>query len=503
MHESFQKIDDLLKRGKTTEARLLLSKFKRTDIPKENWFQVAELYRRTQNPWGILYWLTKRVHPNPPMNPTATNQEKALYALGLSRIGAFTEAKALFSEINHKQVPIAPFYEALMYISQWDYIKAIPPLKISLKESTLSDYQKKVIQLNLFAALVSTRNFLEANNEFENLLPKIKDIPVLLGNLYEIKAQLLFNNQDYETAEQFIDKSFQQLSDESNVYHLLNKKWKAILLKAKNSPLADSELTATKQLSIQMKQWEIGRDCDFYKAYFDRNDRLFFQVYWGTRFRSYRNTLKIKYNWKGELPKYWDWQGSETHSSASEEYLLSHSHLNHKLDLSSGLYSPVSSHELQQLPLLKGNSLKILQFLTTDFYSPFHLGELQEFLYADQYFNIETTPLKLREIIRKTRLKLKEHAIPLDIFIKNKQVALGFKEDITLRCYRKHPVKKDFPEWIQIQKLFINHSFSAKDIAQSLKISPRSARRLALKLLKEKRIIKQFSGINTRYCIKK
>src|SRR5262249_15524932 len=149
--------------------------------------------RRVGAPDLIVLWLRPIVRSEKILAQAATEKEKALYALGLLRLGAFFEASQILSEVDPEKDPQVYFYRASMTINQWNYSKAIPDLKKYLHHTEVPAYSKLVGRLNLCASLVSVLKTDLAEKEIGKLMRKLErsENPLLKGNLLEIRSQLL------------------------------------------------------------------------------------------------------------------------------------------------------------------------------------------------------------------------------------------------------------------------------------------------------------------------
>lgn len=117
----------------------------------------AHIARRVGLPHTIIILLNHVIRSEKRSLTPASSEEKAIYGLGLLRLGAFNEAEKILNSVNPDEDPQVYFYKASLYINQWNYSKAIPLLRHYIKNEKVNSYQKLVGRINLCAALVSLK----------------------------------------------------------------------------------------------------------------------------------------------------------------------------------------------------------------------------------------------------------------------------------------------------------------------------------------------------------
>ncbi len=476
--EQLKQWDEWIRQGDASKVRGLCRKLNHKKIPRKLLTDFAHIARRIGAPDLIVLWLRHIVRSEKVLILPATEKEKALYALGLFRLGAFGEAAQILSEIDPEKDPQVYFYRASMNINQWNYGKAIPDLKKYLLHKDVPAYSKLVGQLNLCAALLSVLKMDLAEKEIGKLMRKLEhqENPLLKGNLLEIRSQLFHEQgkseqaiQDLTTAASLLDKA-----DERSL--LFVQKWNHFIrLKSHPEDLQTLDrLEELKGRAQQAREWEIVRDCDLRRALTLKDENLILRVFWGSRFHGYKKRVLRQFGKTSKIQDSFLWSSHGDHSAAS-----------------SPIYDLI---ELAPTVILK----KLFFILTRELYQPLRLTEIIDSLYPGEYYHSVASPAKLHRLITRARIWLRHNNLPISIQAYGNAYKLEFQIPCRLRLTSTLDLKKK----IEIPRIATQGFFSVKDWALDQDMTERTARLHIQKLVRQGVIEMQARGPRTRYRLK-
>jgi hypothetical protein len=392
-----QHIDQLLKNANYQQALLEFKKLTVLSLKRESLLEVCHLARRIGFPYFILKKLNPIIDPDKNLKQPATNEEKALYAHGLSRIGAFQEAQSLLTRIPDN-IPEKHFYIAQNLMHQWKYHETISHLKKYAELLSEHQYEFWICQVNLLSAYSFTQNYELANSTIENLLSGVQSkYPLLHANSLEIYSQILLHTKRYTEARNRLEQASHILKNSNSNYELFVKKWNLIIDMLEYKLFSDSAFNQTRELAIKKQSFETLREIDFYKSICTSDLELFSKVYSGTRFYSYRQKMKNQFQVNKINPKI----------KFMEENLNS--------DIEP------TNVDLQNVPVTL-NQKKLLYIILSDFYSPIQLGEAFRKLYPNEYFNPYSSELRLYRHYENLKKSLYKLNYPLEIHWKNRRI---------------------------------------------------------------------------------
>lgn len=446
--EQLKQWDTWIREGQAAKVGILCRQLNHKKIPRSLLLEYAQIARRVGAPDLIILWLRSIIYSTKSLEQKATLQEKAMYGLGLLRLGAFGEAEKILNSVDPRLDPQVYFYKASLYINQWAYKKAVPLLKKYIKHPDIPLYQKLVGRLNLCASLVSLEKYQLAELEISRLMKYLDrgGHQLLKGNLLEIRAQLYYVKGEISLALQSLEQS-QQLLKHANKMILFVEKWKILTsLKAKpNDPQLLLGLQQLIEKARQAKEWEIIRDCDLHLAQYQKDGALFLKVYWGSLFKDYKEKVKKLSASKWTESSYYDWGESD------------------------------SSRALDLVALAPTKLLRSLFFiLTREFYRPLRTTEILGYLYPENHYNASSDPIKLQRLIQRARQWLVKNNIPVCI----QSYRNSYKLELTSAARIRITAGLSAEAVSYIPKDFKSRkSFSTKDWAQAQKISRRTAQR--------------------------
>lgn len=466
--ERLKQWDNLIRGGQARLVRDHCKKINHKQIPRQVLVEYCQIARRVGAPELIVRWLQPAVR----VKKDATESEKALYALGLFRLGAFREAEQLLGECHAEKEPQIFFYRASLYINQWNYQRAIPELRKYIRNPKVPEYSKLVGRLNLCASLVGNQDFNQAELEIEKLLKRIgsQEYSLLRGNLLEIRSQLFVEKQKF-------DKALQDLTDAGGLLKNADErslvyvdKWKSIIhLKKYPPPKTNFQIfDSIRERAVQIQDWETIREIDLSWSLAAHDRDLFLRVYWGSRFNHYKDRVKKLFNDSRHIEDQFIWKNSPEEQSESAVDLV----------------------EMAPTKLLK----RFFFILTRDFYRPLRSTELIDYIYENEFFNPISSPVKLHRLLLRARAWISEVELPVVIEVK--------KNSFRIKAHTPLRLQSHLGESERVFKLpseFTQRFFTAAEWAQLFGISDRSARRQLSGLVREGVLVRKGHGRRIKY----
>lgn len=466
--------DEWIKQGQSLKVRALCRQLNHKKIPRLLLVDYAQIARRVGASELILLWLSPIVRSEKALIKPATESEKAIYGLALLRLGAFREAGQILAGIDPKKDPQVYFYRASLNINQWNYSRAIPDLKRYVQQKEIPLYSSLVGRINLCASLVSNKNSLQAENEIKTLMRILEKnkMPLLLGNLLEIRSQLRYDQNKPEMALADLQQAsmiLQKADERSRIYI---EKWRLINeMKESANPMRFlSEFAELKAKASEIKDWETCRDCDLQQARVLHNKELMLRVYWGSQFLGYKKRILAVFSDLNPGSNF-VWQNNTSSSDAA--------------------FDIVSEAPTEILR-------KLFFILTREMYQPLRITEIIDQLYPDEYYNPVTSPAKLHRLIARARNWLAQQQIPVSIESFGQAFKLTFQAPFNLLLLKYFPAQIA----VHLPSVTKQDFFKAKDWAQEMSISARTARH-QIQLLVEKGLVQSYiRGPNTKYRLK-
>lgn len=127
-----------------------------------------------------------------------------------------------------------------------------------------------------------------------------------------------------------------------------------------------------------------------------------------------------------------------------------------------------------------GKCVQLLEVMLRDFYESLRVAGLHAALYPDEYFDITTSPDRVRQLIRRTRGWLKERTIPVKILERDGFYSLHIYGPFSFRV----PLERKAVNGPELQRkrlkglLDQGEVLSTHEICEKLNISTSSAHRL-------------------------
>lgn len=455
-----------------------LSHIPRGEIPIEHLAKIANLAWRINRPSLGIRLLYPELRRHNGLKVNAHPDAFAEYAACLIEIGALSEAKRTLSTIPGN-TSRSKFYSALLLFKEWDYEGAAKLLEDYLP-SLPSDYHQLVCRVNLASAYVNIKEFAKAQACLRELRAELttRQHWLLFGNCCEIESQIHFHQQNHTEALTWLAQSEKALAGSRNMGWLYTKKWQLInSLYQFDQNVRDhmlSDFMELKETARRMHSWETLRELDLHWALRTHDEPLANHVFFGSPLRRYReNILAIA-------------AGDETPGSQlqiHEGYLWAPNPENSPtVNIVDAGHFVMDFANRPNSFLLK----KLFITLLSDFYAPFRVGQLFSALFPNEYFDCDSSPDRVFQIVRRLRLSLKNESPGIDIQSINEGYSLllgpGQGVQITKTMVTERVESKFEVFDLFIKEHFATAEFSASDLSQRLGCSTRSANRILSKL---------------------
>jgi tetratricopeptide (TPR) repeat protein len=489
MSDERAKISDLdgwLRSGRGADVRRELSELDTKKISRGLLVDWATLARRAGMITLSLRLLRPVIRVKRGLGQNASAKERASYAASLGAIGALTEAYGVLKGLEKSEVPEVQLFYGFTHVYSWDYVAAAPFFETYVQLDTPSPFQKAVAAVNLAAAYCFLGRYEEVLALTEKLIAQStkENWIVLNTEAHLLRAQAMLNLDDFKQSAFWIEKA-SALSTTSNVNSLHIEKWRSLLALKSQGATSDvtSRLLNLKLEASRSKLWEISRDCDYHLG-LETKDRVTYErVFFGTPFRPYRERLLKAASWFKPRGSYlW------TSNDDSE----------HGLDLAE---LPTERHDA---PVY----LRVLRAISTDFYRPLKIGCLFNEIYPGEYYDPDSSPIRVKTAISRTRSLLKETALPLEIRCIKQDYYLAMTGPCYIKVRLNYPEKEigqvipiDFLR--KLKKNWPHRSFSSHQAAEVLSISQLKAQRLLKVAAAENKLYKSGLGRARLYRFKK
>jgi len=397
MKYSIDELDTLIRNGKAKEAKMVLLQVKPATIAREHKLAFARVARRVQLSNLVIRTLNPLVRPTGRKLSSATEPEKAEYAAALNSAGASEEALDLLNGLDPLKNPDVLLFKSFALFSTWRYREAIPLLTRYLDADHLSDYARLVGMANLASALVFSRSS-TASHFLEDLiqLAPANEFPIVHGYALKLMAENAVWNRQWQEAKQWIEeaKTFFRQSDSLELLFLA--KWEAIIAVYENpSRKILSKLDPIRVEATKRSHWETIRSCDYHAAVALKDEQLYARLTFGTPFPSLRDWLAYDFGKAVELPRDYNWKLGD--GDTSKQLVLEK-------------FNDVKG------PLKAGGSLhRLLYILTEDFYRPLRIAEVHGRMFAQEYFNPNSSPHRVAQQVNRLRAFFRTRKLPLVI----------------------------------------------------------------------------------------
>ena len=386
--ELLDAIDQLIRKGQIAEAWKRIQGFKPSDLSREQRLQLADYSRRAQEPLFALKVLNKVFKDHLEGIDQVTNDEVVTYSGCLTKLGLFREAESWIEHLGTSRHPEYFNLMARIQISCWDHSPAVKNLKTYLKSLDDQSYSHLVGSLNLCVSQITIGKFADAEKTLASIQHRAKqqEHQLILGNSFELLAQIQINKKEYEQARQSLETSQNLLGRRKNVWSFFTRKWELLIALNSSGWNSETQFLAEnlKKEAVDGQYWEDVREVDRLISKFSENKDLLLKLYFGTRFQGYKNRLLKNFPQKITVPKEYVCPINQPdESSLTFDY----------------------KNDLEASPALKS----LFLVLTKDLYRPLPLGFVFESLYSEEHFDPFHSPDRVYTLIKRLRSTLPEH----------------------------------------------------------------------------------------------
>ena len=482
-NEHFQQLlndgEEAIRSGQGHAFRQQLESLNTAQIPDSFRLPLANLSRRA----GLVTLALRILSPRMPLSglessASTSASEMAEYALLLQRIGSLSEALRLLENIDASKEPKALLYRAFCLFKTWEHKTSLPFLK-QYVDNTEDPYQKVVGQLNLAAAHCIAGDYETSLHVTEEILQHTHSNEKwrLYANALELKAQNLIHVNKPVEAEENIERASKILESHKTFDALFVKKWAAYLESLKSGSV--EPMKKFKERALKEEAFESAREADLYSLLIHQDLNVYDHVYFGTPFEAYKARIE-----------------SLTQTvSPSVAYFLGKP--------GTPLFD-VEAGTLQGdvvLPLGK-KVHQVLELLTRDLYRPLKLGDMFSNLYEGEHFDINSSPERIYQLVKRTRQFLKDSALPLEVQETHGFYQLQVTGPLTIKINRtRQSVEGLNPYLQQLKSLYqpSGNTFKTADVRECLNLKLSKAREVLELGLSSGEIIKMGSSSATKY----
>jgi len=467
-HSFISECDGLIKIGQGKQVLELIQAIPVKAIPRKYLSQIGTLLNRT----GGSYYCLKILHSyiRGSYYDLGTDIEKKVYAKALIEIGAQNEGLDLINELNTSDDPSILLTKSFCYFKSWDYQTALP-LMLKYINQVDDEYMKLVGKINLSSIYIFLQKYDLALSTLTHLEEALSQKQQLLkGYVLEQMGQIYLQQGHYEKATHTLTNSINILKNSNQKALLYPQKWLGLLnLKTKNN---SKLLNDVRNKNFLFNDFETLRDLDYWQGTINDDHDLLSKVYYGTPFTSFQNRIDKK-----NVYASWSW-GKSSNASIFNVF-------GDKLPMTNELTSQLFCH------------------LVSDNYKPMTLGSIHAALFGDEFYNPESSPDRIYQIISRLNKKL------------NSQ--FNYKIEKTNGLYQISPeninnflysVNKNDVELIsnpkdilasQVKTFFRDANFTAKELSSKFNITQRTANRWIAELSDKNSVVKIGQGRSTKY----
>jgi hypothetical protein len=461
-------LEELVRSGNLGEARRRLQDIEAAKIPRRHAGRLANLARRC----GHLK-LALRVL-NPYLDARDNDLELAEYALTLGKLGAPAEALRVIRRVRPEACAKQPFYEALILFSLWEYPRAIPLLRLYLKNCAEDSYEWLVTSANLTAALTFSDRLGEAGDLCGRLLAgaRRQNFRYLVTSGLELSAQIRIAARDFTGALALLEESERGLADPDSLHSFFVRKWQAVAgIMSRSDDAAVARLAAARAEALRRQQWESLRNCDLYLAAATGDEDLFLRVYFGTPNENYRAAMLKIFTPKGGVP------GSRR------------------------LHFPEGGSRGAELdePALGKQALKIFRIVAADIYRPARVAHLFFSVFGEPHFNPASSPNRVHQAVHRANAQLQKLKQPVRLENFSEGYRLSFSAPAAL-LFNARAEELPAPV-LKLKKRWSGEEFSAREARELLGISNGAINKILRSEIESGRMVVTGSGRFVKYRI--
>jgi len=322
------------------------------------------------------------------------------YATALTFLGLTAEAENIFLSLNKNKYPQVLTQLSTLNTMNWDYESSVKNLENYFSLSSIhhisnDEYFKLIAEINLnisYAFVKPEKINIDRIYEIQEIVQQ-KNYKLLNAITTQILGRYLTSQREHANAERVFQTGLNMLKGQKTFDYLYLKKWQLInALESKRigrKPLL--ELALLKKYAYNLKDYETVRECDYYHSLYSKNKKLHTYCFVGSPFSHYKKKFKSDLI-EGKTLFQFNPENTRYEIKLTQDT---------KLDLDLIISDYISTNKTQ---LKKNKNLSLLlQSLTNDFYRPKTIHRLFTDLFPDQYWNPQSSPNLIRQIIFRFR----------------------------------------------------------------------------------------------------
>lgn len=263
LQKKIKQWDEWIRQGRLEDVRIGVKKLVLKDVPRHHRMGLAKICRRVQMYPLAIKVLFPIVRGDEKLKADASPDEIAEYSASLLRIGSVNEVRGLLSELESSGLPDVFLYSAFAEIVEWNFLSSVDLLHRYLESPDLSDYQRRVAEVNLASSLVGCQKYEEALRLLEKLIAESKTLN--LGLIYATSlcylGGLYVETRDHEAAQKAVEQARAVVPEADYQHNLLLDKILTKLEADRGMPVSNTfDQIKTKARGLGV--YEIVRDCD-------------------------------------------------------------------------------------------------------------------------------------------------------------------------------------------------------------------------------------------------
>ena len=378
-------LDRSLRLGQAVNVALFVQRLNVKESPLQSRLAFANIARRA-NAYSTGLRILRPLLLRDGRVVKARDNPKAFaeYAFLLHKIGSTAEAMQILGSVDSNVVPDALLFKTFCLSSRWDYSKVPELLHHYIAHTDVDAYQKLVGMVNLASAYIVLQNYTNARELLANVLENAasKEHRRLLGNTFELGAQLAIRAKDYSRARSLLDQASAHLQDDQTTDSLFVRKWKCLLPAFESNDV--SKIAAVRKVAIDLRHWETVRELDHAVAHVTADEKTMLRLYFGTPFPGYRELLKASGLLETVPPKFNFGKGPEFY------------------DLTNGCLDGT------RVLKLNNSGHRIVSLFASDHYRPFQIGSIFSSLFPSEHFDPNSSPNRVYQTLFRARAELKK-----------------------------------------------------------------------------------------------
>jgi len=451
------------------------------------------------------------------------------YATALTFLGLTAEAENIFLSLDKIKYPHVYAQMSTLNTINWDYESSVKNLETYFKNTfsthrttnTNDEYFNLIAEINLnisYAFAAPEKINLNRIYEIQKIIEK-NNYKLLEAVTTQIIGRYLTMQKQFSTAETVFASGLKTLRGQKTFDYLYLKKWQLInaLEKEKQSNLRNlkkiiMDFMQLKKTALILKDHETTRECDYYISLYTKNKQLHTYCYFGSPYSHYLNKFDHNlindhtiFKFNDNKMTYETVKHSDSNLISNDQYEFGKSHIKSKNSVIINLSKLSSYFVSKNCKKLKSEKIlsSLLNSLTNDFYRPKTIHRLFKDVFSDRYWNPESSPNQIRQIVFRFREWSKENNAEFDLIHKSNHYYLALHNQSAVFLKNKSHDEKYFLNSLSNDDTVVlknNHKeFSFTDFMKSTGLSKRTAERKIAELKQQGKIKKIGTTRATQY----